>query len=101
LGFGKIISHGIGFQLNLSFDTGSQSSQPFGDGFDNLLVNFVDGQVALDYHHPFWLALSDLPELLPDAAIKCLLLLLKAAFIRPALLGHALIAPPRAGERDL
>ena len=78
-----------------------QHSQPLGDGLDDLLVNLVDSQVALDQHHPLRLTDGDLPVSLPDAAVKGILFLLKTAFVRAARFGGAPIAAARALERGL
>jgi len=54
---------------------------PLADRFDNLLVHFIDAQVAFDEDHPVPLTLGDLAVFLPHTAEECILFLLEATFI--------------------
>jgi len=70
--------------------SGSQTSQPLGDGSDNPLVDLVDAQVAFDQDDARRLPCGNLPVLLPHAAVKGVLLLLEAGFVLSALFHSAL-----------
>ena len=49
-------------------------AEPHGDRFDHLLVDFVDAEIAFDDNHAVRFAGGDLAVLLPDAAVKFVLL---------------------------
>ena len=55
----------------------------FGDGFDDLLVDFVDAEVALDEDDAVGFAGGDFAVLLPDAAEEGVVLLLEAVLVLP------------------
>ena len=77
---------------------------PFGDGFDNLLMHFVDGEVAFDAHDALRLTGGDFAVFLPNTAMECVLLKLKAAgwlrtpFFSARPLGWDLAEPPTRRE---
>src|SRR5215472_4417591 len=71
-------------------------AQAHGYGFYDLLMDFVNGEVALDCHNPIGLARSDLAVLLPHAAVELVLLALETAFVLAILRGGTIVAPPRA-----
>ena len=64
-------------------------------------MHFVDAQVALNQNYAFGFARGDLTVLPPDASIKRVVLLLKAAFILAGLLGNPAAPPPGPGEAEL
>ena len=76
------------------------SENPLGDGFDDLLVDFVDGEVAFDQDDALGLAGGDLAVFLPDAAIESVLLGLEAVFVAAGFGFDAVVAAARAGQRD-
>lgn len=57
------------------------SDQPLRDCLDDLLMYFLDGQIALDQHHAVGLSLGDLAVFFPNAAKERVLLLLETAFV--------------------
>jgi len=75
--------------------------EALGDGFNDLLMNFIDGEVALNKHYAVRLASGDFAILLPDAAVERFLLLLESAFILAILGGGALIATAGAFQAGL
>lgn len=72
--------------------------EAFGNGFDNLLMNLVEGEVALDEDYALGFTCGNLAVLEPDAAIEGFLLLLEAAFVLAGLRSSALIAMTGAVE---
>ena len=56
-------------------------TEAHGDGFDHLLVDFVDAEVAFDDHHALRFAGGDLAVFLPNAAVKFVFFALEAAFV--------------------
>ena len=65
--------------LGLGFLRGRDDA--LGDGLDDLLVDFVDGEVALDEDDAVGLAGGDFAVLFPDAAEEGVLLRLEAVFV--------------------
>ena len=72
--------------------------QAFGNGLDDLFVNFVGAEVAFDEDDAIGFAPGDLTVFLPNAAEEFALFLLKAVFVLAGFSGRALIAAARAGE---
>ena len=75
------------------------STGALGDGFDDLLVDLVDGEVALDEDDAVGLAGGDLAVLFPDAAEEGVLLGFKAVFVAAGFGFDAVVAAARAGQR--
>ena len=70
-----------------------------GDGFEDLLVDLVDREVAFDEDDAAGLAGGDFAVLLPDAAEEGILLRLEAAFAGTRFGLDAIVAAARAVER--
>ena len=77
----------------------ASGDEALGDGFSDLLVDLVDGEVALDEDDALGLAPRNLAVLFPDTLIEGFLLLLEAVFVRAELGGDAVIAAARARQR--
>src|SRR5580693_6649247 len=75
-----------------------RGNKSFGDGFDDLLMHFVDGEVAFYENDAIGLACRDFAVLMPDAAVEVLLLLLKAVFILAVACNLAIVASAGAVE---
>ena len=73
----------------------------FGHGFDNLLVNLVDGEVAADADDTIGLARGDFTVLFPDAAVEGVGFLLEAVFVGAGFGLDAGVAPAGARERGI
>ena len=56
-------------------------AETHGNGFDHLLVDFVDAEVAFNDNYALRFAGGDFAIFFPDAAVKIVLLLLEAAFV--------------------
>ena len=72
--------------------------QTFGDGFGDLFVDLVDGEVAGDEDDAVGFAGGDFAVLLPDAAVEGVLLLLEAVFVLAGLGFVAGVAAAGAGQ---
>ena len=66
-----------------------------GDGFDDLLVDFVDGEVTFNEDNAVGLPCGDLSILFPDAAKESIPLGFKAIFIAAGFGFHAVVAATR------
>ena len=75
-----------------------QRDKSFRDGFDDLLVDFIDAQIAFDHHDTVWFPTGDFAVLFPHALEELALLLLEAVFILAGLCSVLLIAPASADE---
>ena len=69
-----------------------------GDGFEDLLVDLVDREVALDEDDAVRLARGDGAVLLPDAAEEGIFLRLEAVFAGAGFSLDAIVAAARAGQ---
>ena len=78
----------------------ADGDEAFGYGFGDLLVDLVDGEVALDEGDALGLARGDFAVLFPDALVEGFLLLLEAVFILAGLGGDAVIAASGAVQAD-
>lgn len=67
------------------------SHEPLGDDFDDLLVNFVDAETALDEHDAAWFATGNLPVFFPDPLEKFALFQLEAVLVFSGLSDGALV----------
>ena len=76
----------------------TRKQQAFGHGFDNLLVDFVDGQVAGDQDYTVGFAGGDFAVFLPHTAMEGVLLLLEAVFVLAGLGLIAGVAAAGAGQ---
>ena len=76
----------------------SPRDDAFRDGFDDLLVYFINGEIALDENDAAWIAPGDLTILLPNALEEFTLLRLEAIFVVAGLGDGTLVAPTGAGE---
>ena len=76
-------------------------NEAFRDSFDDLFVDFVDGEIALDEDDPVWFAPGDFAVLLPDAAEERIVLCLEAALVLAIASLHAHVAVAGALERCL
>jgi len=77
----------------------AEGQEALGDGFDDLLVDFVDGEVTFNHDDAGGFAGGDFAVLLPDAEIELFLFALEAAFVLAGFLKRALVAAAGAGER--
>ena len=68
------------------------------DSFDDLFMDFVNAEVALNDDYALWLASGDLAVFVPDSAVKGLLLLFEATFVETSLGALAVIAVARTSE---
>ena len=75
-----------------------QSDEPFGNGFDDLLVSFIDAQIAFNHYDAVWIPAGDLAVLLPYAAEELALFLLEAVLVLAGSGGVFLVATSGAGE---
>ena len=80
---------------------GCGQDELFGYRLHNLLVDFIDGEVALNEDYAVGVAGGDLAVFLPDAAVEGVLLLLKAVFVFAGLGFVAGVAVAGAGERGI
>ena len=72
--------------------------EALGDGFDDLLVDLVDAEIAFDEDDAVWLAGGDFAIFLPGAAVEGFLLLFEAVFVAARLLISALVAMTGTGQ---
>ena len=78
-----------------------QGDEPFGNGFDDLLVSFIDAQIAFNHYDAGWIPAGDLAVLLPYAPEELALFLLEAIFILSRLGNVLFISTPGAREAGL
>jgi hypothetical protein len=78
-----------------------ERNDALGDGFDDLLVDLVYGEVAFNENDAVGLARGDLAIFLPDATKEGVLLGFKAVFVAAGFGFHAVVATARAGQRRL
>ena len=81
-------------------DSGAMAGghEALGNGFDDLLVDFIDAEIAFDEDDAVRFAGGDFAVFLPGAAVEGVLLLLEAVFVFAGLLVGALVAMAGAGE---
>lgn len=78
----------------------ARSDEALGDGLGDLLMDFVDGEIAFNEDNALRLAHGNLAVLVPDALIEGFLLLLEAVFVVTCLSGYAVITPAGSLQAD-